>query len=558
MSQQFKNIYFADYPAKSAQERNLTLAFGEKDGILFEGIKSLSSHEVRERLGHANHRSLVEAAQRESVPLNTYCLRLLRETQDQFLPATDDELFGQSGSSQPLIDPIQATFRGGQAEPLHGWYPYLEGYSPRFVEQVLQEFAPQAERILDPFGGTGTTPLTAAKLGRQTFFCELNPLLQFLVEVKTVAFGLAAERREELVGSLLELADDFDAAVAAIRPDGELQTAYEKTFGRSEFFDADVFQAVLRTRTVIDALACENPLAAKHLTVAVLASLLPSSRLIRRGDVRFKTEAESKRGKVGFSACVKKQLRLMARDLRLLQPLLQSPKLVCDDARRLGHLLSLNVDAIMTSPPYLNGTNYFRNTKVELWFLRCLRTAEDLADFRFKTITAGINDVTNAKLSGDVPSQAREIVSRLERAAYDVRIPRMAASYFADMKAVFEALKKHLVDQGTLMLDIGDSAYGSVHVPTDKLLAEILTDLGFKLRREVVLRKRLSRGGFALRQVLLVFDLSKSQLWSMHDRIDMATPRWEKSWACFKRNLPHQTGDFAKRNWGHPLHSLCS
>jgi hypothetical protein len=126
------------------------------------------------------------------------------------------------------------------------------------------------------------------------------------------------------------------------------------------------------------------------------------------------------------------------------------------------------------------------------------------------------------------------------------------------MKTVFGALKKHLLERGTLMLDMGDSAYGNVHVPTDKLLAGILVDLGFRLRREVILRKRMSRGGFGLRQVLLVFDLPESTAHTLHDRADSVTPYWEKNWARFKRELPHQKEGFAKRNWGHPLHSLCS
>jgi len=33
---------------------------------------------------------------------------------------------------------------------------------------------------------------------------------------------------------------------------------------------------------------------------------------------------------------------------------------------------------------------------------------------------------------------------------------------------------------------------------------------------------------------------------------------WIKNWENFKSDLPHQKGDFAKRNWGNPLHSLCS
>ena len=35
-------------------------------------------------------------------------------------------------------------------------------------------------------------------------------------------------------------------------------------------------------------------------------------------------------------------------------------------------------------------------------------------------------------------------------------------------------------------------------------------------------------------------------------------PGWASRWSTFTTTLPHQRGDFAKRNWGHPLHSLCS
>ena len=559
MAQRFKNVYFADMGGALAQEKNLTLAFGEKDQTAYEGIKSLSSHEIRERLGHASYEGLRQAADAERLPLNTYCLRRLRASMGGAEPRTENGFFPQlKDFARPLIDPIQATFRGGQAEPLHGWYPYLEGYSPRFVEQALNEFAPGATSVLDPFAGTGTTPLTAARLGRKAFFCELNPLLEFLIETKTTAFNLTGMDRKILVGKLLELADGLAQIIPAKREAPDLDASYRRTFGESEFFDRSVYREVLRARSLIDDLACSDPLAARFLTTAILASLVPASRLIRRGDLRFKTEAESRKLKAGFVSSAKLQLRLMAGDLRMVEPLPERPKLVCEDARHLDQLLPLEADAVITSPPYLNGTNYFRNTKIELWFLRCLRGPEDLADFRLKAVTAGINDVTNAKLAGQIAPQARDIVARLEQSAYDVRIPRMVASYFTEMRAVFAAMRKHLTEQATVILDIGDSAYGNIHVATDGILTRILLDLGFRLRREVVLRKRLSRGGLALRQVLLVFDSPQSALQPLRDQADLPAPAWETAWLRFKRQLPHQEGDFAKRNWGHPLHSLCS
>jgi DNA modification methylase len=557
MAQRFKSIYFSDCPGESARERNLTLAFGDKDESLHESVKCLSSQEIRERLGHSTFEDLSSAAQRENLPVNSYCLRRLR---DANLGGADDiDLFTELRSAPtPLIDGIQATFRGGQAEPLHDWYPYLEGYSPRFVHQVLEEFAPQSKWVIDPFAGAGTTPISAAISGREAVYCEVNPLLQFLIQTKIEALRLNQLNRQRLVEEMLDLTEKLPNLLKEGREDVTLQHTYEQVFGDSQFFDQHNYIYVLRSRSLVDNIACEQPLLARFFLIAVLSALLPSSRLIRRGDVRFKTPAEMARKKVSFESAVKMQLRILVRDLCVLKPIAVHPKLLCEDARRLGDLLPMEFDTVITSPPYLNGTNYFRNTKLELWFLRCLRQADDLADFRLKAVTAGINDVTNAKLSESVPVPAFEYVQRIAKRAYDIRIPRMIASYFSEMRQIFAGLSKHLLDRATLAVDIGDSAYGNVHVPTDRVLTAIFDELGYRLKREVVLRKRLSRGGLALRQVLLVFEFRKPKLLYMRDSPESGSRSWQYSWGTFKADLPHQHGDFCKRNWGNSLHSLCS
>ena len=476
MSQRFKTVYFADHPAEFARQKNLTLAFGEKDNDVYELVQGRSSHELRELIGVSTFASLQQAAEQEGLAVNTYCLRLLRQKQRTLREsAAQYHLPGLAGDDISF-EPIQTTFKGGQAEPLHRWYPYLEGYSPRFVEEIIRQLAPDAARILDPFSGAGTTPLTIAGLGREAFYCELNPLLQYLTDVKLTALTLSESARRQMAVALRQQAAMFDQQLTEVARDRDLERAYTCTFGESVFFEDATYDQVLRARAVIDLLACTDPQTAKFLAVAVLASLLPASRLIRRGDVRYKTEEEIKKHHAEFVPTVQSQLALMAADLEQLTPIQQRPVLVCENARGLEQLPALELDAVITSPPYLNGTNYFRNTKIELWFLRSLRSADDLAGFRNKAITAGINDVTVGKLNGDSDEAIREVVMRLEKTAYDSRIPRMVSSYFADMKTVFGGIKKHLRDGAVVAVDIGDSQYSGVHVPTDKLLAGLLRD----------------------------------------------------------------------------------
>jgi hypothetical protein len=108
-------------------------------------------------------------------------------------------------------------------------------------------------------------------------------------------------------------------------------------------------------------------------------------------------------------------------------------------------------------------------------------------------------------------------------------------------------------------LDIGDSCYGGVPVPTHRILTALARNVGWQLEREIVLRRRISRDGTPLSQVLLVFGYAPRHSGRVReDAVKETTPPWARKWRRFKEDLPHQRGMFAKRNWGHGLHSLCS
>ena len=211
------------------------------------------------------------------------------------------------------------------------------------------------------------------------------------------ALRLGDEQRAELISRLSALAAAFGERLDRSAPDPRLRRTYKAVFGKSEFFGEGEFEDVLRCRTLIDHMTCTEPLAAPFLTIGVLRSLIPSSRLIRRGDLRFKTAGELARGTVDLRDEVRKALATIAGDLGAVSRIDHVPTLLVENARNLNRVPGLSVDSVITSPPYLNGTNYFRNTKVELWFLRCLRESRDLARFRFGALTAGINDVTGGQ-----------------------------------------------------------------------------------------------------------------------------------------------------------------
>ena len=554
MKQKYKSVYFPEHPGETSQEKSLTLAFGKKTEDLYEHIKGLSSAELRQLLDE-DYQTLVAKAKSDDLPLNTYCLRQLRQSVN-FIhePAFQLRLPGMKEKTG-LFDPVTVTFKNGRKEPFARWYPYLEGYSTQFVEAILERYAPNAQNILDPFGGTGTTAFTASQLNKTAYFCEINPVLQFLTLAKIKVRSLNSSQRTALIQALEEAKESI-MELDNFPRDHVLQQTYESTFESSIFFDPPVYDQVLRLRSWIDEVTFENLILADLITVAVLSLLVPVSRMKRSGDLRYKTAKELERQTLPLIEGICQNINQIIHDLQNeCNGLKTEPLLICENAHTLKHISPIDIDTVITTPPYVNGTNYFRNTKIELWFLRCLRERKDLTRFRALSLTAGINDVTVSKTPTLSHPDVQKIVLKLEKHTYDSRIPRMIASYFSEITSIFKGILSHLTPEATVAIDIGDSCYAGIHVPVDKLLSACLQDLGFTQVDQVPLRKRRSRGGMLLEQSLLVF---KQRSKPKKNTLQKQNAHWHAGWQDFKLNLPHQKIPFTKRNWGHSRHSLCS
>lgn len=86
--------------------------------------------------------------------------------------------------------PIQFTSNFG--EHVHRWAPYIQGFSAAFVQSILDQYKDDYKSpiILDPFAGCGTV-LTQSKLnGYKSTGTELNPLLQFIADVKVNSWDI--------------------------------------------------------------------------------------------------------------------------------------------------------------------------------------------------------------------------------------------------------------------------------------------------------------------------------------------------------------------------------
>lgn len=395
-----------------------------------------------------------------------------------------------------------ATHTGGKGEVFHDWYPYLEGFSSSFVSSVFEKYLSNAKKILDPFSGIGTTPIYLTINGIKSYYCEVNPVLQHLVISKSQVLNLERIEKIKLVNKIEKIKKNLQN-LNSENKDLELDKNYKFLFNKSIFFESSNYLLTLKLKSFSRKI--NDKLLKSLFDIAVYSSLLSASLLKRAGDVRFKTKKDLKNKKIpSVLKLVTEKLDLIQKDLERINKPKVTPKLICINSKDLINIKSEKLDGVITSPPYLNGTNYFRNTKLELWYMEHINEKISLRDFRNETITAGINDVSS-KTNKEVISEVKILYEKLKKNSYDRRIPQMVSDYFFDMKKVAQGLKKQVKKNGILCIDIGDSIYNKIHVQTDELLIKIFSNLNLKLLDNIILRDRLSHSKVKLTQRLLVF-----------------------------------------------------
>ena len=442
------------------------------------------------------------------VPVDNACSVISESRSDgdlQHMSLTSGTQLGLRTETNIAADDV--TFRLAKLQPLHGWFPYLEGFAPEFVFSVHQQYMPQSEFALEPFSGSGTMPIALATRGVNSGWYELNPVMQFVAKTKMSVLQMNGLQRQDTISELKDLINRLRGEVKSAEPSSRLADTFKGAFGNAEYFLPDAFIDVLKLRSINDYVGRTNSIIGDLFSLATISKLIESSLLKRAGDVRYKTEKELARGLPDVVEAVSNQLHKMASEIPELPDLIGHPEFSGSDAKKIVPPEGENrYDGLITSPPYPNGTNYFRNTRLELAYLGHLNSPKDMRRFRSDAVTAGINAVTKGRAAATAPlaDSVNKVVSKLKESAYDSRIPLMIQHYFEDMAQVLSNCSSAMEHGSVACVDIGDSMYGGVHVPTHELLADVASMSGFDLTDIRLLRPRTARDGTTLGQYLLV------------------------------------------------------
>ena len=409
---------------------------------------------------------------------------------------------------QPKPSRLGVTFKDSKAAPLHRWYPYVEGFSAEYIQGHIKRYAGDGA-VFDPFGGSGTVNLIASQSGHRSWFCEVNPLMRLIADAKINSVRELVYRPDVLADALEEFTIFFAGDQFARQIKNSAVDQYHAAFSERDFFELNDLRELLVIREAINNYR-DDPALKKVLLVALASITVSCSHMTRRADLRRRRPGEYKTRIVDVRKQYLDRLTAFLADIVGAQKPKAPVVCVGPDSRKFFPELSGQVDLILTSPPYLNGTNYIRNTKLELWLLGFIDSEKDLSNLNKICMVCGISNVVKDRLPVHTFNTVEEVAKILDRESPDKRIPAMVRGYFSDMKQVLLNCRQYLRSGGSLVLDIGDSKFYGVHVPTDKLLIDVAESSGLRLTNENVLARRMSKDKTPLHQVELRFTRARS------------------------------------------------
>lgn len=399
--------------------------------------------------------------------------------------------------------------------PRHRWYFAKEGFSPKIVEEAINnDNVLPGEVIFDPFSGSGTVPLVGALCGLRARGIEINPFLYFISVTKLRQVP----------------PDEFRAATR------QIMLALKKPLpspleGFSTFTKGNAWGRWLFPRSVLRcfesgrrALVNIDLKLRDLLQLALIGAAMDCCNAMRDGKcLRYiKGWRENEANGSLFLKNFEQRAKIIATDLTI-SPLNDTQASMTEgDARKLISTPSLEKFRIcVTSPPYLNSFDYSDIYRPELFLGGFVDSNKSLMNIRLRTVRSHVQASWERPKKDNFGILYNDCIGKIRENANDLwdrRIPTMVQAYFEDMEVILRGLRLRAHDNASMWLVVSTSAYAGVEVPVDLILAEIGQRAGWFLREVGVLRylrsssqhyKKGENKSVPLRESVVILDASK-------------------------------------------------
>jgi excisionase family DNA binding protein len=408
---------------------------------------------------------------------------------------------GATSAKQPMVrEPMvqyslpfagfrDTAFTENRERALHRWVPWISGFSATFVDDVLDKVAGDTRRrltVLDPFAGVGTTLVEALRRGHEAVGFEINPYAALACKAKVGA-------NEYDVRALKEKISAFrDHMLAKQRAHSVSPTGFAS---RVPFFSPAIEQQVLLALDFIK--YQKTPWIRDLFRVAVGSVMVSFSNYSYEPSLGTRLAAgKSNIEEADVASTIIAKLEEFVEDISFFQGAMAAFTTAPTAQVYQGSFFDLaeevptqSVDALITSPPYLNNYHYIRNTRPQMFWLGMADSPSDLKEMERKSFGQFWQTVRSGPYVEVVPKIAElsDLIVQLrkrnpEKGAYGgPGWANYAASYFNDCDTFCKLAFKAMKPGGTAVVVIGNNILQGIEFATDRFFAQIADDAGFEV-----------------------------------------------------------------------------
>lgn len=344
-------------------------------------------------------------------------------------------------------------------------HPFPARMAPELALEKLGELKGPS-LVLDPMAGSGTVLRQATDLGHKAIGFDMDPLAVLMTRVWTTPVA------ETLVTSI---ADDVTRRIADLSADDAVlpwMDTDDETKDFVNFWFADPQKGDLRRIAhVLDALGREKSDPEEQLAVDLLRIAL--SRLIitkEKGASLARDVSHSRPHRVSdkndFDV-----LPMFTRSIKAVQKRLAAAPppggtaIGLGDARNLNGVEDQSIDAVLTSPPYLNAIDYMRGHRLSLIWL-----GHRLGDLRTIRSTS-----IGAERAPDRADDAATLAAMRVAMGEVDQLPRnfgaMIERYIQDIKRMVDEIARVLKSGANATFVMGNSCLRGVFIRNSEAVA---------------------------------------------------------------------------------------
>ncbi|KQS46689.1 hypothetical protein ASG38_12245 [Flavobacterium sp. Leaf359] len=369
---------------------------------------------------------------------------------------------------------------------IHQWYPFVEGYSKEFITSIIDEIEYFPEYALDPFAGSGTTPVELQNMGINCYSFEVSPFMHLLATVKLNS----QYKLGEYLTYQQTLVDFLNGPLLPIRQylSPPLATTFQPKKNKKKWvFDIGVMNGILDIKYIISQI--DDVSYRKLFTIALASILLEVSNVYRNGKcLSYKKDWQDKKitRRLVHKFFLDKLFNIIQPDIELLSTKTfstnNSELCIYGDVRtNISNVPDNSIDLIITSPPYLNSRDYTDIYIAELWILDLINSYDELKALRKRTFRSHVQ-----VKHGDVElleiNELQQAISRLtlkKKEFWNSEIIEMIKAYFLDIDLLFFEFRKKMRPNRKIFFNVANSAYYGVEIKVDEIVCAIAEKNGF-------------------------------------------------------------------------------